>query len=403
MNRDLRSQTSSIDIRRRQLLKSAAAIPLATAGAGSASFAQEQEEGGRLSGDFRGVISRQRQPLNAEFPFPTLNSFLTPNEQFYIRTHFDVPKLKAADWSLKTEGHVTHPLEISYDELQKMPSQTLTALLECSGNSRVLLEPPQTSIRWEQGGVSNAEWTGVPLSAVLERAGIRQGAIEVILEGHDKGSFEEPNPTSPGEIHYARSLPLEIARQPEVLLAYRMNGEDLPPEHGHPVRAVVAGRYGMASVKWLRRLIVTNQPFHGMLQTFMYAIWERRHGLPTLTPVTEIGVKSQIARPVLREVVPRGSTYRIFGAAWSGKPEIKKVEVSTDGGRSWNEANLNQKSVPFAWRFFDYQWQVPNRSGRYTLMARATDDKDQVQPMQRDDDRRNAMITHVQPIEVFVR
>ncbi|HVX59306.1 MAG TPA: sulfite oxidase [Pirellulales bacterium] len=349
-----------------------------------------------------GVISRQRSPLNAEFPFPTLDSFLTPNEQFYIRTHFDVPQLKADQWTLQVEGHVEHPFAISYDELRKEKAKTLVSLLECSGNSRVLLDPPQVSIRWEQGGVSNAEWTGVPLSTILERAGVRQGAVEVILEGHDQGSFAPPQPKTPGKIHYARSLPIDAARRPEVLLAHQMNGKDLPPEHGFPVRAVVAGWYGMASVKWLRRIVVVDRPFHGMFQTFMYSIWERRFGLPTLVPVTEIGVKAQIARPMFREVVRGGSTYRIHGAAWSGRPEIAKVEISTDGGKSWSEAELAEKSMPFAWRFFEHRWNVPRRAGRQTLMARATDDRGNVQPMERDQDRRNAMINHVQAIEVYV-
>lgn len=388
--------------RRRFLQRTAASLPLLYAVSGSSASAQQPDEATGQA--FPGVITRQRHPLNVEFPFPTLNSFHTPNEQFYIRTHFGVPDLKASSWKLKVEGHVERPLEISYDELRKMESQTLTSILECSGNSRVHLEPPQVSIRWEQGGVSNAEWRGVPLSAVLERAGVRQGAVEVILEGHDKGKFEEPNPKTPGEIHYARSLPLEKARKPEVLLAYQMNGQDLPPEHGHPVRAVVGGWYGMASVKWLRRIIVTDQPFHGFFQTFMYTIWQRRHdGLPTLVPVTEIGVKSQIARPMLHEVVPAGSTYRIFGAAWSGQPEIKKVEVSTDGGASWAPAKLDEKSMSFAWRFFEHRWEVPRQAGKYTLMARATDARGEVQPISRDDDRRNAVITHVQPIGVYAR
>lgn len=387
---------------RRQFLKGAAALPLVCVGATAVSLGQEQERQIRPSGDFPGVITRQTNPLNVEFPFPTLNSFLTPNEQFYIRTHFHVPDLDAAKWKLTVEGHVDHPFEIRYDELRRMPSRTFPAILECSGNSRVLLDPPQVSIRWEQGGVSNAEWTGVPLSALLDRAGVKSGAVEVILEGHDKGKFDPPNAKTPGEIHYARSMSLEKARGKEVLLAYKMNGEQLPPEHGHPVRAIVAGWYGMASVKWLRRIIVTDTPFHGYFQTFAYSIWQRQNGLPTLTPVTEIGVKAQIARPARREVVPAGAPYRIHGAAWSGEPEISKVDISTDGGMSWSDAKLSGKSVPYSWRFFEHTWQVPQKPGRVTLLARATDQRGEVQPMQRDDDRRNAVITHVQPIEVFI-
>jgi DMSO/TMAO reductase YedYZ molybdopterin-dependent catalytic subunit len=228
--------------------------------------------------------------------------------------------------------------------------------------------------------------------------------VEVILEGHDKGSFKNPQPKTPGVIHYARSLPFEKATKPEVLLAYEMNGKELPPAHGHPVRAIVAGWYGMASVKWLRRVIVTDRPFQGYFQTFMYSIWQRRHDdLPDLVPVTQIGVKSQIARPMLHELVAAGSTYRVFGAAWSGESEIKQVQVSVDGGQLWSRAQLDERSVPFAWRFFEYRWEVPQQSGNYTLMARATNARGEVQPMQRDEDRRDAVISHVQSIEVYVR
>lgn len=353
---------------------------------------------------FPGVITRQKHPDNVEFPFPTLNSFLTPNEQFYIRTHFEVPEGKTDSWELSVEGHVEKPFQIGYDELRQMPARTLPVLLECSGNGRVFLEPPQLSIRWEQGGVSNAEWTGVPLASLLERAGVKPGAVEVILEGADQGQFDEPHPKTPGKISYARSLPLAKAQEPEVLLAWEMNGQPLPPAHGFPVRAVVAGWYGMASVKWLRRIIVSDRPFHGYFQTFAYSIWERRpDGLPSLVPIGEMDVKAQLARPALHEVVQAGSTYRVFGAAWAGKAEITKVDLSTDGGATWRETQLDAKSVPFAWRFFESAWKVPEQTGEYVLMVRATDAHGRVQPLERDEDRRDAMINHVQPIKVFVR
>lgn len=385
----------------------AVGIPLlagATGGMVATGEAQQVKAPSDGASGFPGVITRQTQPLNVEFPFPTLGSFLTPNEQFYIRTHFEVPQLTAREWKLRVEGHVKRPFELELDELRKMPAETRPVLLECSGNGRVFLEPPQVSIRWEQGGVSNAEWTGVALSALLDRAEVKDGAVEVILEGYDKGKFDDPLPKTPGEIHYSRSLPLAKAREADVFLAYQMNGNDLPADHGFPVRAIVAGWYGMASVKWLRRIIVTDQPFHGYFQTFAYAIWERRHeGLPTLTPVTEILVKSQIARPVRHEVVTAGATYRVFGAAWSGADEIQRVEISTDEGSSWQPANLDQKSVPHAWRFFEFEWSVPNRPGKYVLMSKATNSRGASQPVQRDEDRRDAVVTHVQPHEVYVR
>jgi DMSO/TMAO reductase YedYZ molybdopterin-dependent catalytic subunit len=391
---------------RRGFLRGATALPLVLAAAGiPTALARASEGDARTRGAGRpsGLITRQTDPENLEFPFSTLEDFLTPTEQFYARTHFEVPELEASTWRLTVEGPVERPLELGYDELRRMPSRTVTALLECSGNGRVFLKPPQVGIRWELGAVGNAEWTGVPLADILERAGVKPGAVEVILEGADKGEFREPLPRTPGVIPYARSLPLGRARRPEVLLAYRMNGEDLPPGHGHPVRAIVPGWYGMASVKWLRRIIVADRPFHGYFQTFQYTIWERRHGLPSLVPVTELEVKAQIARPAPHEVVPKDSTYRVHGAAWTGESEVAKVEVSTDGGRTWAEAKLTGDSTRFAWRFWGHDWQTPARAGRRLLMARATDGRGRVQPMGRDNDRRDAMISHVLPIEVEVR
>jgi DMSO/TMAO reductase YedYZ molybdopterin-dependent catalytic subunit len=338
-----------------------------------------------------------------EYPFPTLDSFLTPNDRFFVRSHFAPPDLKASNWRLSVEGHVERPFEIGFDELRKLASRTVTSLIECSGNSRAYLDPPQVGVRWEQGAVGNAEWTGVPLSALLDRAGEKPGALEVILEGHDKGAIGDPLPKTPGEISYSRSLPLEKARRPETLLAWGMNGEDLSPAHGHPVRAVVPGWYGMASVKWLRRVVVTDRPFHGYFQTLSYTVWERQHGgLPSLVPVAEVDVKAQIARPMSRETVKAGAACSVFGAAWAGEPEVRKVEVSTDGGKTWAEAKLDDKSVPFAWRFFGHEWSNPT-PGRHVLMARATDARGRVQPVERDRDRRDAVISHVQPIEVMVR
>lgn len=352
---------------------------------------------------FPGVIRRQNNPDNLEFPFADLDGFLTPNEQFYVRTHFHVPKLDAKSWRLKIEGAVRKPLEIDLDELRKMPARTLTAVLECSGNNRIFLKPQQNGLRWELGGVSNAEWTGVRLADVLDKAGVENDAVEVIAEGADKGEFKPPHPPSPGTIAFARSLPLKKARRPEVMLAYKMNGKDLPAAHGAPVRLLVAGWYGMASVKWLQRLIVTKRPFHGYFQTFMYSLWDRSQGVPELVPASDIQVKAEIARPILKEVVPVQSTYRIFGAAWAGESTVAKVEVSSDGGKTWHEAKLSDEAVPFTWRRWEYQWRTPEEKGPCFLMARATDARGRSQPMQRDTDRRDGVINHVLPIEVELR
>ncbi|MBX3440776.1 MAG: sulfite oxidase [Planctomyces sp.] len=376
----------------------AAAVPmLAAAGTGRGA----DNESDAL--DIPGLITRQKGPDNLEFPFSNLKSFITPTEQFFVRSHFEVPTVTADDWTLTVEGHVERPLTLRYDELRSQPATKRTALLECAGNGRVFLKGLQPGLRWELGGVSNAEWTGIPLATLLQRAGVKPGAVDVVLEGADTGEVRPPNPATPGVISYSRSLPLAKANSPEVLLAWQMNGEDLTVPHGFPVRAVVAGWYGMASVKWLKRIVVLDRPYDGYYQTFNYTIWQRPQGLPTLTPVTELDVKSQIARPAGFEVVPRNSEYRVHGAAWAGDAEITNVEFSTDDGRTWTNAALVGEHVPYAWRFWEHAWRTPEQPGSTVLMSRATDSRGRTQAMERDADRRDAMISHVLPVAVEIR
>jgi DMSO/TMAO reductase YedYZ molybdopterin-dependent catalytic subunit len=209
-------------------------------------------------------------------------------------------------------------------------------------------------------------------------------------------------PKPGGPISYARSLPRAKALQPEVLLAYGMNGEDLPFSHGFPLRAIVPGWYGMASVKWLTRIVVLDVPFQGYWQTVDYAYWERRNGLPVRTPLGEMQVKSEIARPARYEVVPAGTSYRVHGAAWTSAAEIIRVEVSTDAGATWSDARLFGPSAAYTWRFWEYCWHTPKQAGHHTLLSRATDSHGRSQPVSHDPDRANYMITHTLPVEVEV-
>jgi DMSO/TMAO reductase YedYZ molybdopterin-dependent catalytic subunit len=359
-----------------------------------------QAPGGNPETTAAGLIVRQRNPDNLEFPFPTLEHFLTPNERFYVRNHFAVPGLDARTWRLRVGGAVRQTVELTYEELRRLPARTVTATLECAGNGRAFLTPTARGVQWQLGAVSNAEWTGVPLATVLERAGLRDAAVEVVLEGADRGPA--PNEPTLGTIAFARSLPLAKARQQDVLLAYRMNGADLPAAHGFPVRAVVAGWYGMASVKWLTQVLVTDRPFAGFWQTLDYTIFERRDGLPVLTPITEMQVKAEIARPRAGEVLSANSDYRVHGAAWSGDSPVSRVEVSTDG-RTWAPARLLGQPVDHAWRFWEYQWRTPAQAGRVRIAARATDARGRTQPLERDPLRRNYMVNHVLPVEAEVR
>ncbi len=347
------------------------------------------------------MIIREKEPANLEMPFGKLDGFLTPNDQFYVRSHFPVPEIDVRTWRLQVEGAVARPLQLSYDELMQMEMQTRAATIECAGNGRVFLVPKVKGTQWGLGAVGNAEWTGVPLRSLLERAGMQANALEIILEGADRGTIGEmPKPA--GEIHFARSLPREKALS-DVILALQMNGEPLSASHGFPLRAVVPGWYGMASIKWLQRIVVAQQPYNGYYQTVDYSYWQRGDAGPALRPLDEMQVKAEIARPGLNEVVPAGQTYRVQGGAWTGDSEITKVELSDDGGKSWQQATLTGPSIKNAWRLWQFDWSIPSQPGRRILMARATDARGQTQPPTRDPDLGTYVVNHYLPIEVEIR
>ena len=196
-----------------------------------------------------GRIVRGEDPLNLEMPFSTLDQFITPIKSFYVRTHFPIPAIDKDAWWLNVEGEVEKPFAINYEELLKLESLTIPVTLECAGNNRNFLEPKVKGVQWGLGAVGTAEWTGVPLSILLDRAELKHAACEVVLEGADEGVLEDPKSPA-GELKFARSVPLAKARN-DVLLAYKINGIELPPQHGFPLRAVVPGWYAMASIKWL--------------------------------------------------------------------------------------------------------------------------------------------------------
>lgn len=346
-------------------------------------------------------VVRSVVPEVLEFPFSALDSFLTPTAQFYVRSHFPTPELRPETWTLRVEGAVDHPLELRYADLQRLEARTLPVTLECAGNGRAYLQPPAEGVRWEQGGISTAEWTGVPLRAVLEQAGLRASAVEIVLEGADRGHVSRgPHPTAP--ISYARSLPRSPALNGDVFLAYAMNGAPLPQAHGFPLRAIVPGWYGMASVKWLTRIVAVEAPFPGYWQTTDYAYWDYENGLPVRVPITTMRLKSQIARPAPGEPVIADRPYRITGAAWSSGAEITSVEVSPDGGETWHAATLIGPAAAHAWRLWEYVWHTPAQPDFRTLLSRATDSQGRTQPLEHNADYGNYLISHLLPREVEV-
>ena len=348
-----------------------------------------------------GLTIRQKEPKNLEAPFDRIDSYLTPTELFYIRSHFPIPTLDRASYRLRIDGAVRSPLALSYEELRNMPSDTRVATLECAGNSRVFLVPQVQGAQWELGAVSTAEWTGVPLRALLERAGLADDACEIVLEGADRGMpKEEPMPPVP--ISYAWSVPRAKALRSEVLIAYQMNGRELPRDHGFPVRAIVPGHYGMASVKWLTGIQAVREPFQGYWQTTDYAFWASMDGKPVRRALGEMQLKSQIARPRVYETLAPNRIYTISGAAWAGETDVTEIAVSTDGGRSWAQAEFIDPVRRHAWRRWKLDWLTPNKPGQYTLLARAGDAAGVMQPDKHDQNYGTYVINHPLPIEVFI-
>src|SRR5262245_38233185 len=268
-------------------------------------------------------------PENSETPIEEVRSWVTPNRLFFVRNHFDVPTISLENWRLQVGGVVKQPVELTWDDLTSLPERSVFVTLECAGNGRSFLQKKFHGVQWGAGAVGHAEWTGAPLRLVLEQAGIKPEAVEVVAIGADRGvESDHPDP-----MNFARSIPVDKALDPDTILAYRMNGELLEPEHGFPVRLIVPGWYGVASVKWLDRLDVVNRHFQGYFQTTKYTV-ERSSGRGVESVmVGPMAVKSEIIRPREGEMLGLG-TNRLFGVAWGGPDAVAKVEISVNGGKT---------------------------------------------------------------------
>jgi DMSO/TMAO reductase YedYZ molybdopterin-dependent catalytic subunit/rhodanese-related sulfurtransferase/glyoxylase-like metal-dependent hydrolase (beta-lactamase superfamily II) len=318
-----------------------------------------------------GMVVHRDDPLNAETPISALTGgVVMPSARFYVRNHFRAPAIDASTWTLEITGLVERPLALSLRELSRMPSETRLVTLECAGNGRSAFSPPVGGEAWRLGAVSTAEWTGVPLAHVLDRAGILAAATEVVFHGADHGATEG----RPGMIYFERSLSVETARGAQALLAYAMNGERLPIQHGYPVRLVVPSWYGVASVKWLTAIELAGQPFSGYFQADKYW-YEPAAG--TREPVTLQRVRALITDPTHGEELPSGEI-TVRGLAWSGAAPIARVEVMINQG-PWQQARLIGDRRRHCWQW----WELLTRldlPGRTSVRARATDEAGRTQP-----------------------
>jgi DMSO/TMAO reductase YedYZ molybdopterin-dependent catalytic subunit len=320
-----------------------------------------------------GLVVHRAHPLNAETSVPALmGGVVMPNGRFYIRNHFQIPNLNAADYRLTVGGLVSRKLSLSLRDLRQMPSQTFFATLECAGNGRTNFDPAIPGEKWALGAVSTAEWTGAPLKEVLDSAGIESSACEVLFRGADHGPVED----SSGTIRFERSLRLDEAYESGAILAYVMNGEPLPIHHGFPLRLIVPSWYAVASVKWLTDIELIRQPFAGHFQMEKYWYEWRRGGEDVREPVSRMQVRALITEPNQGAELARGDI-TIRGVAWSGVAPIERVEVNTGG--AWHQANLIGEPSRQAWQRWELVTRI-NASGRAMLRARATDRAGRVQP-----------------------
>jgi sulfane dehydrogenase subunit SoxC len=315
---------------------------------------------------------------NHGLPLEALAYDITPVGLHYLLVHYDIPVVDPPAWRLSVGGQVTRELSLSLDELRARPAATLAVTLECAGNGRSLLSPRPVSQPWLLEAVGTAEWTGTPLSGLLEEAGVDDGAREVLFRGLDRGV------EGGEEQQFERSLPVTEARQEHVLLAYAMNGEPLPPQHGFPLRLVVPGWYGMTSVKWLDRITVLDAPFEGYQQARGYRL--RQTPEEEGEPVERMLPRSLMVPPGIPDFATRVRTLApgprtLIGRAWSGFGTVERIEVSADGGASWTDGRLGQPPSTWAWRSWEWDWEPPE-PGAYELCCRATDSAGNVQPLE---------------------
>jgi len=345
---------------------------------------------GRYTGEELALAGRNRG-----MPLEALRHDLTPTGLHYLLIHFDIPP-EPAGWKLRISGLVEHPLDIDLDGLKALPSKTLRVTLECAGNGRGQVSPRYPSVPWLEEGVSTAEWTGVPLALLLARAGLRSDAQDIVFRGADRG-FDRGV-----EHEFARSLVPELARREEVVLAYAMNGEPLPPQHGAPLRLVVPGWYGMASVKWLHAIEAIEGQFDGLQQASGYH-WRRATGEKG-APCTRMRVNSLMVPPGIpdfytRKRVVAAGVISISGRAWSGAGHIDRVELAVNG--VWRDAVVERRQFEHAWQAWRATWEA--RPGEHELVCRATDCSGERQPLEPPWDASGFGNNGVQRVQVTVR
>jgi DMSO/TMAO reductase YedYZ molybdopterin-dependent catalytic subunit len=315
---------------------------------------------------------------NHALPLEALRHELTPVGLHYLLIHYDIPAVDPEAYRLEIGGAVERPLSLTLADLRERPAVTRAVTLECAGNGRALLEPRPVSQPWLTEAIGTARWTGVPLGALLEEAGLRDDAVEVLFTGLDRGI------EGGVEQDYQRSLPVAEALGGDALLAYEMAGAPLPPQHGYPLRLVIAGWYGMAHVKWLGAITAITEPFEGYQQAVGYRMYDADGNAGAL--VTRMMPRSLTVPPGIPDFLTRARVLDagpcvLRGRAWSGWAPVQRVEVSVDGGERWADAQLGRELDARAWRGWTWEWDA-REPGEYVICSRATDGAGNVQPVE---------------------
>ncbi|MDQ3009609.1 MAG: sulfite oxidase [Acidobacteriota bacterium] len=374
------NESSRARLSRRQLLVSAAqtgaAIGLSQLlpGEFTAAFAQNVIKGKEK------LIVRSLRPEDLETPVGLLNTWITPNELFYVRHHTyaaRVDEQAAKAWKVEVNGEVERPMAITLDELKKLPKASVTVTLECAGNGRAFYDPPMPGIQWEKGAVGTARFAGARLADVLKKVGVKPAGKYVAVNGADKPVGTQPD--------FIRNVPMAKALHADTILAYEMNNQPIPALHGFPLRLVVPGWEGAYSVKWLNHIQVIDKEHEGFFVKTAYR-YPNKPVAPgaavppeNMIPLTGLVVKSFINAPAEGAGFKPGKV-RVAGFAWAGESFITKVDVSMDNGSTWTPARLGKERERYAWQSFEHEFNVA-KPGSYLLMARATDDKGNVQPV----------------------
>ena len=314
-------------------------------------------------------------PTVSEAPLHTLYNNGKNNDNFFIRNHFEIPDIDIADWKLTVTGEVPNPISFSYQDLTSLSAVTIQSTLECAGNSRATVNPPCEGLLWNNGGVGSAAWTGIPVDTILSMTGVNPNAKEVLFLGCDNGSENSESIED-----YGMSIPLPKSRDKHTILAYKMNDDTLPNNHGYPLRLIVPGWYGMASVKWVKEIRVVNEPYKGFHQSKYYVFV--KPGAADNAPLARVStmkVKSLITSLRRGQALEIGE-HIIQGIAWSGAGNVEKVEISTDNGRNWEIAALDPPLSRYSTQTWRYYWSA-TQSGCYLVSCRATDMQGNIQPI----------------------